>query len=436
MSVMNYSSDIKIIFNKVIANDPAIIVDGHYVVAGWNITAQEYDMIPDGQLLLKTYDVGKIRFFQATLAEIPAVSTAALIDSRAIGQSIYLMSNYIAEGFEAETFVVALTGTYRITTVDKHTGTKCLQSAAIGDNGVSTNYITFNAVTGAKIGLWYRVSSEGNYDKLWLYLNDVLKVNAVSGEGDWTYVEWDASDGSNVIKMVYAKDGSVGRGSDCAFLDDLTISSPYASSGSAVFGPYIIPPMVEDPISSMLDWTEAIPTGTSVAVKAAISDAIPLETDYLDVIKGGTIPNLPAAASGKNLYIKVYLNTTDALVSPSFSGLNISILGEIESDKILVCLKNATRMKNPIGQIRVQYTKALGNLVGEGNVQVEDFDFSFLSTGITPVFNPNDVEHLTVLNTLVLTCFDVVYRYVQLIENITALSSLVIVVTKVGDLPI
>lgn len=211
---------------------------------------------------------------------------------------------------------------------------------------------------------------------------------------------------------------------------------PFEPSGTAVFGPYVLPPMKENPASTSIDWVEDVPTDTTLTVYAAIAAAEPLEADYLLVTKGGNIPGISYLDAGKNLYVKCYLTTADTTKSPRFSGLVITFIGAAENNKILLCLKTTNRMRYPNGGVRVQYQKALGNLVGPGSAQVEDFDITFAPIGITPLFAPNKVEQITTLSAITLSTFTVTYKEGQTQENITALSAITLVVTKVGSLPL
>lgn len=53
------------------------------------------------------------------------------------------------------------------------------------------------------------------------------------------------------------------------------------------------------------------------------------------------------------------------------------------------------RMKNPDGLVTVNYSKSLGNLAGAYSAYVDDFQLQFTPSDITPVFNPNVVEHIS-----------------------------------------
>jgi hypothetical protein len=77
------------------------------------------------------------------------------------------------------------------------------------------------------------------------------------------------------------------------------------------------------------------------------------------------------------------------------------------TDSIIVKLTAAGRMKYPSDEVVVYYSKATGNLVGDLDAQVDNFEVDFVADVEYPVFNPNDVERIsasvsqTVVNRLV-----------------------------------
>ena len=69
----------------------------------------------------------------------------------------------------------------------------------------------------------WRVSSESNYDKLKFRVNNTDNTN-ISGDRDWTTVTYTAqTTGSYTFEWVYSKDSSVNSGSDCGWVDNISI---------------------------------------------------------------------------------------------------------------------------------------------------------------------------------------------------------------------
>lgn len=62
---------------------------------------------------------------------------------------------------------------------------------------------------------------------------------------------------------------------------------------------------------------------------------------------------------------------------------------------VFLWLNLPNRMKNPYGLVTVSYSKQLGNLAGAYSAYVDDFLLQFTPVNITPIFNPNVVEHIS-----------------------------------------
>ena len=102
--------------------------------------------------------------------------------------------------------------------VDGHESTA--RNGPIGDNQASS---LFTTVTGAgTLSFSWKVSSEANYDKCFLYIDGAQKA-VIHGEQEWSAVSISVSGGGeHSIEWRYKKDGSVSRGSDCVWLDDVS----------------------------------------------------------------------------------------------------------------------------------------------------------------------------------------------------------------------
>ncbi len=98
-------------------------------------------------------------------------------------------------------------------------------SSTITHNQTSELSITFTSTISDSVGFYYSVSSENNYDKFHFFIDDEDKLTE-SGDVSWTHAAFPISAGSHTIKFTYAKDYSVSRGSDCAWVD--MIQLPHA----------------------------------------------------------------------------------------------------------------------------------------------------------------------------------------------------------------
>lgn len=106
-----------------------------------------------------------------------------------------------------------------------HDGLGAAQSGAITNSQTSGMQTT---VTGpGTFSFWWKVSSESGYDFLTFYL-DGASQTAISGEVDWQQKSYTVTSGIHTLKWVYSKDSSGSNGSDCGWVDQLTLPTPIA----------------------------------------------------------------------------------------------------------------------------------------------------------------------------------------------------------------
>ncbi len=78
---------------------------------------------------------------------------------------------------------------------------------------------TVTATTAGTVSVWYKVSSEKNWDKLTVIVNDTTVADAISGEGEWTEHTVVCSAGDSVtVKATYAKDSSQDKFDDTCYI--------------------------------------------------------------------------------------------------------------------------------------------------------------------------------------------------------------------------
>ena len=97
-------------------------------------------------------------------------------------------------------------------------------STNAGVGGSSAGFsVTVNMNAGETMSFDWRVSSESNYDKLKFRVNNTDNTN-ISGDRDWTTVTYTAqTTGSYTFEWVYSKDSNVNSGSDCGWVDNISI---------------------------------------------------------------------------------------------------------------------------------------------------------------------------------------------------------------------
>ena len=92
-------------------------------------------------------------------------------------------------------------------------------------NSSSAVTLTVQMQAGDTLSFDYKVSSESNYDKLKFAVNGTEQF-AKSGELNWdSYTYTAAQAGSYTFSWTYTKDGSVDRNDDCAYLDNVRLTS-------------------------------------------------------------------------------------------------------------------------------------------------------------------------------------------------------------------
>lgn len=102
-------------------------------------------------------------------------------------------------------------------------GKQTLRSGAISHGGTSETTINFTLVADGSIELNYMVSSENNYDWLYIYVDNAEVVKR-SGSVSWTVYAKDLSAGNHTVKFKYTKDGSGNSGSDAGAIGYVTLT--------------------------------------------------------------------------------------------------------------------------------------------------------------------------------------------------------------------
>ena len=97
-------------------------------------------------------------------------------------------------------------------------GDFCAQSGDIDNSESSSISVELDVLTDGEISFWKKVSSENNYDYLRFFIDDT-EQDSWSGNVVWSQSTYPVSAGHHTFTWIYAKDGSVSSGSDCAWID-------------------------------------------------------------------------------------------------------------------------------------------------------------------------------------------------------------------------
>ena len=121
---------------------------------------------------------------------------------------------------------------WRIVNEEPYEGQHCVRSGAIGNNGTTTLILEHEAGSNDTISFYYKVSSETNWDKLHFFIDNQEK-NEWSGTIGWTKASYPVSQGRHTYKWTYTKDSSQSSGSDCAWIDFISLPAARIMAGTA-----------------------------------------------------------------------------------------------------------------------------------------------------------------------------------------------------------
>ena len=161
--------------------------------------------------------------------EVPLVHLLlhSAINGIRIDQDILCPIGFSMENFESGLFEPELWANdpqfpWTIVNTDAYEGIYCAKSGDIDHDQTSQLTLYFTSTEPGDISFYRMVSSETNYDFLYFYIDG-------EEQGRWSGVEWWSEysyptlPGQHVFKWAYTKDYSVDGGSDCAWIDYITL---------------------------------------------------------------------------------------------------------------------------------------------------------------------------------------------------------------------
>ena len=112
-------------------------------------------------------------------------------------------------------------------------GVYCVKSGGAGVSNVTSNLtLRHEAGSNDSISFYYKVSSENGYDKLHFYI-DNTEMGTWSGTVNWTKAAYAVGAGTHTYRWSYTKDGSVNSGSDCGWIDFVSLPAARVMAGTA-----------------------------------------------------------------------------------------------------------------------------------------------------------------------------------------------------------
>ena len=180
-----------------------------------------------------TFDI----YAEYAAGEVPYIHLIlySVINHLKIEQDIQCEMGFVTDSFEHGIFEPEYWTNdeqhpWTIITSNPYDGNYCARSGDIDHNETSQLILTFTSTEAEKIHFFRKVSSEANYDFLIFYIDDE-EQDRWSGEYWWAERSYSVTPGQHTYKWEYTKDYSVDNGSDCAFIDYITLP-PYLNETS------------------------------------------------------------------------------------------------------------------------------------------------------------------------------------------------------------
>lgn len=132
----------------------------------------------------------------------------------------------------------------------------------------SQTTITLTAPTACQMSFDYGVSSESNYDKLYISVDGKVIVNNISGSQAGAHASM-LSAGTHSLVLKYSKDGSTNAGSDCGYISNMRFLGNYlyADDINARAGRSVVLPIYMNNDTSIcnLQFYLDLPSGITIA---------------------------------------------------------------------------------------------------------------------------------------------------------------------------
>lgn len=108
-----------------------------------------------------------------------------------------------------------------VTSNAAHSGQYSMKSACEGiDNSISAIEIEVDMPATGYIGFYYKILCEGIGDFGRFYVDGTMRLNVI-GDIDWTYAQFEVSEGTHTLRWEYEKDFMASWGDDAFYIDDI-----------------------------------------------------------------------------------------------------------------------------------------------------------------------------------------------------------------------
>ena len=192
-----------------------------------------------------------------------------------LGQATFLVNaNFETGDFSQAAFTNDATYPWTVVAND-HSGAYCAKSATGNHSQTSALQLEVELTSDLTLTFSAKVSSESGYDKAYFSIDDEVKINAISGAGNWIDYSYPLTAGTHTLRWYYTKDSSVSSNDDCFYVDDIQIVN-----GSTEIGTYTT-------TESSYDFTELTPGTTYQAKVLGICNRI--ESEWSEVVTFTTL---------------------------------------------------------------------------------------------------------------------------------------------------
>ena len=116
---------------------------------------------------------------------------------------------------------------------NNQSGSLCAKSTNEGvDGSESEMVLEVTLATDETLTFSAKVSSESGWDKAYFYIDKDVKIDGISGNGDWIDYSYPLTAGTYTLRWYYAKDSSTDSYDDCFYVDDIRITNGSTEVGN------------------------------------------------------------------------------------------------------------------------------------------------------------------------------------------------------------
>lgn len=154
----------------------------------------------------------------------------------------YFVAGQRGEGFETYSYPWSVGGTqgWQLDSSACHSGRLCMRTGPIGDRQTSDLSISVLLSDFDTISFWIKTSTEIQCDKVYFSVDGANRTPVLFGQYGWTKHSYMLRPGRHTLRWRYVKDDSGSSGSDCAWIDDLTMPLALWDSAYGWFPPQTV----------------------------------------------------------------------------------------------------------------------------------------------------------------------------------------------------